>query len=185
MNSDINRVVKDLEETKRYFSSSEYKKMIGKDIVKAIYSRTKSGVGVSSDSRNPVLTGETKLKALSQDYIEQRKKTPKKGELFAPSRSNLTRTGLLLSAISFFTNSTSIVVYIGKKEYPKRRSFGVFGIKLFTINKGGSSKSISTQDVAEYVRKDRPFFALSSKQFGVLIERLNRDFRDRFRRLLK
>lgn len=165
MNKDIDRVVKDLEETKKYFKSSTYKSMIGRDIVKAIYSRTKSGIGVASDSKLPENTIETKLLPLDPKTIKARQKhRGTRGELFSPKRSNLTMTGLLLKSITFSLTAVGVKISIQNKNY-----------------KTGET----TQNVAEYVRKARPFFALSSKQFNVLIERLNRDFRDKFRRLLK
>lgn len=137
-----------------------------------IYKRVKDGYGVTSDIRPAESTERKRLKPLSKSYIDYRKgvtlffvgkqgqtypvKSDKKkkfpspvtGEFGKPTKSNLTLTGQMLNAIGL--------------EYSD------LGFKLYIKNSTRNGARINNKEVAGYVSKERPFFALTAGEVRIL-----------------
>ena len=122
---------------------------IAVDLRKTILNRIKAGFGVVSD-RVAESTGR-RLKPLSESYKRQRARNGVRGERGTPNRSNLTNTGQMLDSLRSIAKRGQIVLDIPD-----------------TSRKGSSA---TNKEVAGYVRKDRPFLALTKKE----ARQLNRD----------
>jgi hypothetical protein len=121
---------------------------LGKEAIDVLYKRTKSGKGLTSKETRP---GLTKLKPLSESYIEFRKKNPPTGPFAGVKTSNLTYTGEMLESLKHKTIKD--------------------GIKI-TIEGQHSTAKINNIKLVEYVGKDRPFLGLAEIEIKILIRRL-------------
>jgi len=118
---------------------------LAEEAVGILFKRVKSGKGVSSDtSKEPNLK---RLKALKRSYIERRKRAKGTGSFFGPAKSNLTLTGKMLDAMGFKL---------------KKNGFSLF------INNRPHSNGNTNKDIAGFVRKIRPFFALAKPEQLIL-----------------
>jgi hypothetical protein len=126
-----------------------------KEIPMQIEKRTRLGKGVSD-------TGELiKLNPLSEGYVKQRKKG-KLSSLTSPKKSNLTRTGEMLSSI-----------------------FGIRRGTIFTFFFGGTREDgESNNNVARYAReKGRPFFDLSTSERNGLQRKISKVIKESIKKL--
>lgn len=124
---------------------------ISNNTIKSIVDRVRSGMGVKNKS-------ETRLKPLSQSYIDQRRKSRKLDSTTSPSKSNLTFSGRMLRSIT--------------------SKIGTFRMVLGFSNSENKAK-------AGYVSKDRPFFDLTKKEEEKLIEELKKPLLKEVKRLFK
>lgn len=176
-NPDLKIFEDKLKQLKFELQSGEVKNRMGRLLKDIIYRRVKSGKGVTSESADS--PDQEKLKKLSKKYITMRegiggthykikaapkekrktitaiyrrernnKESIKTGEFFSPSRSNLTLTGQLLNSI---TEGTTLD-----------------GFKIFIPNTTRNGSKLTNAQVYEYVKKDRPFFALTDGEFRIL-----------------
>lgn len=139
------------------------------EIIKMIIKRTRGrGRGVKdgeeirlkplSDSYKKVRKGELaffKRKSGLLSVFDPRKTRGRKKKIklhpeTTPTKSNLTATGQLLDSIKARKKKFSLIFFIAKRK--KKRLVGK------------ASNKVNTQDVAEYVQKDRPFLSLSNKE---------------------
>lgn len=127
---------------------------IGELVVRIVYNRVKKGKGVDSDSVGSAdvqarrFPSETTLKPLSGSYIEYRRKNRPRGKFGSARRSNLTNTGQMLEALGFRRNGTGVVVNI--KETFRYDS------------------ELSNKMVAELASEERPFLALTEKEYKII-----------------
>ncbi len=147
---------------------------VGEKSVDIIYKRVKSGLGVVSDEL--ASTKSERLTRLSPSYINYRKgktnfvqitkggktwlaplpgkgKNLVKGEFGSPARSNLTFTGEMLKALSWRVTGGGLSIYIKK-----------------TRRKDG----LTNDKVAEYVRVERPFLALTDGEQRILTQLISK-----------
>jgi len=126
-----------------------------KDIPELIERRTRLGKGVDKSG------GLVKLKPLSEKYIEQRKKT-NLSELTTAKRSNLTRTGEMLSSI-----------------------FGSRDGTIFTFFFAGSrSDGYNNSEIAVFARKNgRPFFDLSTSERNGLSRKISKVIKESIKKV--
>ena len=158
---DLSNFLKDL---KRTLFQRRTMQRFGETTKDIIFKRTKSGFGVDNDRiRNP---RKKRLKGLSPEYIRQRQKRGVRGQFGSPSRSNLTNTGQLLDSIRVSATSRGFKVSI--PNTPRKRV-------------GNESRVPSNRDVANFVRKERAFFALTraeqrivEREVGLLVRRVFR-----------
>lgn len=147
-------------ERKININNSTFRLKIGKMARDLIYKRVKSGYGTSST--DPITAVRTRLKPLSQSYIDQRKKNKKTfGEFGSVKRSNLTMTGQMLDAIRYEANSRSIRVYVDDSQ---------------------RDDGMTNAEVARYVQEARPFFVLTRDELTVLIREIERELKKLSRR---
>lgn len=111
-----------------------------------IYKRVKSGFGVDNDRKQGTAKRQ-KLKPLNPDYVKQRRKKGVKGEFGRPGKSNLTNTGQMLS---------SFVVKAKRGEFE------------LTIPNSSRSDGKTNREIAQFVRRDRPFFAITFAERRIL-----------------
>ena len=183
MSSFTNKIKAVVDKIKGLSSSRANIDYLGKKITEVIYRRVKSGRGVSS------LTGSANpqgLKPLSKSYIAWRKglvlffrtkknkklvavpkkkmnfKPPVLGEYGSPGKSNLTLSGQMLKAIEYRVKPKAIEMFINKKTRSKVRP---------------NEKPLTNEQVAAYVQKERPFFALTEGEIRII----KRDYRNRLR----
>lgn len=129
--------------------TKSYVTEVGKFTADMIRKRAQLGYGVSK-SEGP----RSKLKALSESYKTQRKKM-KLNENTSPSKSNLTRTGQLLSSLDV-TEASATKVVVGPRG---RRDDGK-----------------TNEDVGEYVSKQgRPFNNVSDIEKKRIVEKVRKD----------
>lgn len=116
-----------------------------------IYDRVKIGKGIDSEENPSNLRS---LKPLSRRYVEYRKKiVGKLGRFGSPGRSNLTLTGQMLESMVGKANKKGIIISIPKTRRRKLRP---------------SDQSLTNDDVYEFVRKLRPFLALSKGETRII-----------------
>jgi len=153
-------------------------KRVGDVALKLLYSRVKTGFGVNDDqSKKP---SAVKLKEKSKSYIDTlegkvqfrkvrgktipftkdkdgKKLSPIKpgGELYRAGLSNLTLSGQLLKAIENLSTRGKIVLSINKKTRAP-----VKGME--------SKKQLTNRELADLVRKERPFFALTKDEQDIV-----------------
>lgn len=123
---------------------------IGELVKGIIFKRVKSGFGVQDDRRTP--TTRKKLKALSPNYIEQRR-GKKLGRFGSPGFSNLTNTGQMLD---------SIVVKAKKGSF-----------EVLIPNTRRRDTKLSNKDVASFARRQRPFFQITKAESRIVTERVD------------
>ena len=127
---------------------SSYLREVGSQIVNQIQVRTRSGFGVARND-----TRQTRLRALSTNYIELRRFARSVGLLAnttTPGRSNLTFTGNMLGSIRYRVEKRSINFSFSNQE---------------------------AEETAEEVQVRRPFFNLSSTEIRNLARQFNRRLR--------
>lgn len=116
---------------------------VGKEAKDQIVKRTRLGLGVRNGKARP-------LKALSESYIEQRKKRRAKLSKFTTTKkSNLTATGQFLNSLSYKVNPITKKVELFFKENRRRE-----------LN--GGPPRVRHIDLLQYVSEQgRPFFELA------------------------
>jgi len=138
-----------LDQAFRTLLSKNYLTSVGKQAADMIRLRTQLGYGVPSDGKS-----REKLKPLSAAYKKVRKENPLNGNT-SPSKSNLTRTGQLLSSI-------------GVKSIQKD--------KVIIGPKGPRNDGETNERVGEFVsEKGRPFNNLSDVERKRLTETIRKD----------
>lgn len=139
---DVNRALKRIQSAFQSLKTAQALGEQGRDI---IYQRTKRGFGVTSDrSNNP---SKRRLKALSPGYIQQRRRRGVRGAFGSTNFSNLTNTGQTLDSIQIKTKRGEFTLLIPNT----RRDDGK-----------------TNREVAQHVRKDRPFFAFTRAEQRIL-----------------
>lgn len=118
---------------------------IATELTETVYNRIKSGFGVTSDAS--ARSKGVRLKALSQSYIEQRRRTGVGGDQGTPNRSNLTYSGQLLDSLRAIARPGEILLEI---ENTRRR------------------EGKTNRQVARYVREERPFLAMTKKEAAIV-----------------
>ena len=138
---------------------------LGKFAERTLVKRVKAGFGVSKDKKQLV-----RLKSLSLAYKRQRRglvqfttkggkkvkfkvSPPDLGEFASPGKSNLTLTGQMLRAI-------------GKSISNGRITLSILNSTRRDPNK---KKQLTNKQVAEFVSKDREFFALTEGEQRIII----------------
>ena len=119
----------------------------GRYLANQIKIRTRQGRGVENSEDRTTY----RLKPLSSSYVAQRRRLRRLGLLSrstSAARSNLTRTGEMLDSIDFTTNNREKSIYL---DFSNRAS----------------------QQKAEYVSNDRPFFNLSQGDINEVTRRWN------------
>lgn len=147
-----------LEEVLKEATNARNMEAFGQKAADIIYKRTKSGKGVTSNTGPASLT---KLKPLSQQYIDLRKKNPPKGEFGSPARSNLTNTGQMLDSIQVKAESGKATVSIAD-----------------TVRSDGKTNSEVAGHVAD---NGRPFMNLANEEAKIL----TKDFENLVRELAR
>ena len=169
-------------------------KSLARDTQRIIYNRTKDGKGVNNDRRQPINTKERRLKPLSDSYIEYRKgnliffrnkrnklirltkddwnqiSRPRLGRFGAPARSNLTLSGQMLNAIKWELTAQGFEVYI--KNTKRRR----------THPKQSTRPTLTNEELAEIVSRERPFMAITLKEFRILERKIDRHINRQIRK---
>lgn len=147
---------------------------VGTYAVDRIYKTTKSGYSLAYGETR------TKLSPLSDGYKKYRRKYDKAGgstgELFGPSRSNLTFTGQLLESIThrIFPTKKQIDVFVPdtKRTPPTRIS-----TRKITPKAEPSNKEVAV-NVAE---NGRAFIGMDASGYRSIMNIFLRDLRDRMR----
>ena len=121
---------------------------IGNLAVQIIRERTRDGKGVQRPDGN-----RTKLKPLSPQYIEFRKRFGNLSPFTSPGRSNLTLTGQMLDSIKVVRTSQgkAVVRPSGIREDGKRNA-----------------------DVARWVSRERPFLNLARSEIRLITDEVRR-----------
>lgn len=122
-----------------------YLKGVGRDTVRQIQVRTRSGFGVASNGAS-----QRRLRPLSSQYVEARRFARSLGilsETTTPQRSNLTFSGNMLESINYRVNNRRIMFGFSNQR---------------------------AEDVAEEVQsRGRPFFNLSNTEIRNLTRQFN------------
>lgn len=124
---------------------------VGRIGLEIIYTRVKDGFGVTSDSISQ--PRKRRLKALDPKTIAQRKRRGVRGFRGSPEKSNLTDTGQLLDSIEVRAGKNKFSLIIPNTRRKRR---------------GGEKRVPTNEDVAQYVRGDRPFFAFTNPEKRLL-----------------
>lgn len=138
-------------------------KKLGQFAVDIVVKRTRLGYGT------PVQFGQKgKLKVLSPNYIEARKRFNGLSPTTAPGKSNLTRTGQLLDSVQVITAKNGSV------------RFGPTGMR-------SDSKLTNLQVAAYQQAQGRTFNRVSQLEFNQVLREFRREFGDllRKRKLIK
>jgi len=167
---------------------------LARDTKKIVYNRVKSGEGVNSDRRAPKRTKQQRLKPLSDSYIEWRRGNliffrnkqgklirltksewdqitkPRLGRFGAPARSNLTLSGQMLNAIKYDLTAKGFELFIKnnrrRKVHPKHKT----------------KPTLTNEELAEIVSKERPFMALTLEEFRILERKIDRHINRQIRK---
>lgn len=145
MAKDLPSLRKFLDRVEREVLTKQSNTELAKAAQDIIFKRVKSGFGVTNDLSDAAIR--RKLKPLSPGYIEQRRKRGVTGKFGSPGISNLTNTGQMLDSMTFKANNQGF-----RLEIPGTRR-----------RDGETNKR-----VADFVRKDRPFFALTIPEVRIL-----------------
>lgn len=150
--------------------SKAFMEKVAKKIVQLIYGRVKMGKGVSSDSMDPDKVKEVTLKALSDSYVAYKKRV-KKGltridkslgsMVRTTSKSNLTFTGEMLEALTY---------EVGK------------GIRVY-VEDSNRTDGKDNKKVAGYASEERPFLALTQKEFKIIQDMYKKEITRLIRRI--
>ena len=134
-------------------------KNIGELSVDLIYKRTKAGYGVDNDTKR--LPKKNRLKGLSKNYMKRRRKV-RLGKFGGPRKSNLTLTGQMLEALKYKLEG--------------------LGVKVF-IDNSNRNDGKTNDEIADYVRKERPFLALTDKEQKTIFKTVSGMVRSVLRKL--
>lgn len=127
--------------------------------------RTRLGYGVGEGFK------QTKLLDLADSTKEQRDRYSENlSSATTPNRSNLTATGQLLDAIEGKGSEARIEIIINDAR---------------DRNLSGKKSKIGNKELAGYVQKTRPFFALSSSQQKELVRDIKNELVSAIKKLLK
>lgn len=122
---------------------------------KEIVERTKKGSGVNKNEGKKV-----KLAALDPNYIKARKRLKKQGALSSdtsPSKSNLTRSGKMLSSVKTSAENKKAQIYIaGSENNRKAAQQEAQGRKFLKLSKGEVKKllNIIEEDIKKDIKKN-------------------------------
>lgn len=161
MAKDLPSLRKFLDRVEREVLTKQSNTELAKAAQDIIFKRVKSGFGVTNDLSDAAIR--RKLKPLSPGYIEQRRKRGVTGKFGSPGISNLTNTGQMLDSMTFKANNQGF-----RLEIPGTRR-----------RDGETNKR-----VADFVRKDRPFFALTIPEVRILEKIVNDKVLKIFKRTL-
>lgn len=142
---DLKKIGKFLDSLNNTVYTQRFFKSTGQQASDAIYRRVKSGFGVDNDTKDK--PRRKKLKPLSPSYINQRRRKGVRGEFGSPSRSNLTNTGQMLDSFKVKVSSNGFQV---------------------TIPNSARRDSKSNRQIANFVRRVRPFFALTGAEIRII-----------------
>lgn len=161
----LNRFVDKIKRTVKEAVGPSAKLALGKEAVKIIVRRTRLGYGVNQE-----LGSRSRLKILSEKYIEQRRRYRKTGYLSKttqPAKSNLTLTGQMLDSVTF-------------KQVGRRL--------LIQPSKSSRFDTDATNyDIATYqAEQGRVFMNVSQNEFNQLLRFYRKNFGDllRLRKLI-
>lgn len=179
-------MAKDLPSLRKFFDRVEREvltKQSNTELAKAaqdiIFKRVKSGFGVTNDLSDAAIR--RKLKPLSPGYIEQRRKRGVTGKFGSPGISNLTNTGQMLDSMTFKANNQGFRLEIpGTRRRTRRRTRRTRRRTRRTRRRDGETN----KRVADFVRKDRPFFALTIPEVRILEKIVNDKVLKIFKRTL-
>lgn len=141
---DIKKVMKALENIQKEVEKDFID--VGEEAVELIKKRTRLGYGVEDQGKS-----KTKLKRLSPEYIDQRKRKKPTGPS-TPAKSNLTDSGDMLDALE------------AKEKQGNKVEIGF--------------KNSKEEKKAKYVSEDRPFNNLSKAEVKQLQKKIEKSLQD-------
>lgn len=161
---------KEIEAAKKaIFKNKRVKKRIGEKAVEIIRNRTKNRKVLSDgNAKNPQRVSLVRNPDLNPMYVDQRKRlASKKGEFFAPARSNLTLSGQMLKALTYEIQDNFINIFVkdSSRKAVKFSSKPTVNIDSYNYSVGGDK---TNAEVAELVSKKRPFLGLAKNEARIL-----------------